>query len=586
MTYSPQLKLYYGKFDDGVNEDNRLVPAPQFSMKQELLYANDTVVGYNYILSLKGYATSVDLTQNRIETGIEFSLESLKKIKSILNMNGGTLLAVDSEDKPIIKAIGGILRSFSYDESDNKWVNYIPYSAEIEFNEIEFGSCDFPVADIECDNIPDGIRETVELIDMKKYRVKSFNDSWNFTLDDNIYNGYNVFRNDHFNISYQISAEGKHYFKDDKLLPAWEQAKNFCQYKVYTQVKRLITGIMNRDDDGCSPSVTLEDLHEAATNYSGILGHISFDLNYTIYNETISCETSESDGSFSATYNAILKRKTASSVLDASPDGGDPENQNGSLYHPDCLHTFNVSRDVQDDGKIKNVTISVDGNIQGLIEGGLIINPNVIEFPENGSLMISKNNTTTKYSNALTAFNKIGSKNGLNDAFLSLLQINNEALGATGECISQSGSPPVANHTLTHNYHEGSLTYKTDYTTERACNQQTSYRNISVSIEDSTPLIAEFVIPGRLNGPIIQRIGPSTPTKITVNIDGADRARCCANIDDIMGDICSNQFPLPSGIPAADSISNKKLIQDQYTTNPIDGSYSITRVYTCCGATV
>lgn len=582
MTYSPQLKLYYGKFDSIINDNNRLVPAPQISIKQELLYANDTVVGYNYLVSLQGYATSVDLTQNRIETGIEFCLESLKKIKSILNMNGGILLAVDSENNPVIKATGGVLRSFTYDESDNKWVNYIPYSVEMEFNEIEFGSCDTSAINISCENIPDGIRETPDLIDMKKYRIKSFNDSWSFTLDDNIYNGYNVFRNDHFNISYQVSAEGKHYFKDDKVLPSWEQAKNFCQYKVYSQVKRLISGLLSREDDGCSPSVSLEDLHQTAANYSGIFGNESFDLHYTIYNETITCETSESDGSFNATYNAILKRKTSSSILGASPEGDSPD----SLYHPDCLHTFNVSRNIEDDGRFKNITISIDGNIQGLIEGGLIINPNVLEFPENGALVISKNETTTKYSNALGGFNKVGSKIGLNNTFLSLLEINNGSLGVSGECINPSGAPPVANHSVAHNYHEGSITYKTDYTTERACNQQTSYRNISVSIEDSTPIIAEFVVPGRSAGPIIQKIGPSTPMKITINIDGADKTRCCASTDisDLMSDICSNTFDLPSGISPAESVQNKKLVQDQFTSNPIDGSYSISRVYTCCGA--
>ena len=81
------------------------------------------------------------------------------------------------------------------------------------------------------------------------------------------------------------------------------------------------------------------------------------DNNFQIYNETITCESSESEGSFSATYNAIIKRKnsgTESSVL----------------------HTFSRTANTTDDGQNRNVSITVNGNIQGLIETGLIETPN------------------------------------------------------------------------------------------------------------------------------------------------------------------------------------------------------------------
>jgi hypothetical protein len=568
MTYNPKAKVYYGKHNSGVNNSDRLTPAPQISITPEFYYANDTIVGYTYSFTIQGYAASIDLVENKIGTKFNDVLDSIKKIRSILNLNGGTLLITDSNDKPLLKAIGGTLKNLSFDESENRWVNYAPYTAEIEFNEVEFGSCDGIIVDPACTNIPEGVQPSPELINMQKYRVKSFTDTWSFNLEDQIYNGYGDFRNEHFNISYTINANGKHYFKEDKLLPAWEQAKNFVQDRLKTQVDKLINNILRRNDNGCAPDSTLANVFRAGP--PGILEQIS-GSDYSIYNETVSCTTSESDGTFSATYNAILKRKTSS----------------GSFFEHKCLHTYSVSRDIQDDGTKKSISMSVDGNIQGLIEGGVIRSAHVLSLPQNGKLFLTNNPTTTKYDNALSAYNKIGSKSALNSNFQSYLGITNASIGVTGDCIDPSGSPRPANHSVSHNYTEGVITYKSDYNTETACAQSGSYRNISVSIEDSIPLIAEFVIPGRIDGPIIQKIGPKSPKKITINIEGSQTPDCCATSDqkDIVDDICKNGLALPSGVPVLPGNStDRKLVQDQMTSNPVDGSYSITKTYICCEA--
>jgi hypothetical protein len=567
MTYNPQAKVYYGPFNSVLNEDNRLTPAPQISINTEFLYANDTIVGYNYIISLNGYATSIDLAQNKIGNKFNDVMDSLKRVRSILNLNGATLLVTDSSNKPIIKAYGGTLRNLNFEESDNRWFNYTPFTAEIEFNEVEFGTCDGVLVDPACTDLPSGLLDSPELINMRKYRVKSFDDSWSFELSDQIYNGHSQFRNEHFNVSYTINATGKHYFKQDKLLPAWEQAKNFVQDRLKTQVDKLINNILRRNDDGCTPDSTLANVFRAGP--PGLLEGISSG-DYSIYNETVNCSTSESDGSFSATYNAILKRKTSS----------------GSFFEDKCLHTYSVTRDVQDDGSKKTISMSVDGNIQGLIEGGVIRSAHVLSLPQNGKLFLTNNPTITKYDNALAAYNKIGNKSGLTDPFKQYLGITNAAIGAIGECINPSGAPRPANHSITHSYTEGVITYKSDYNTDTACAQSGSYKNISVSVEDSIPLIAEFIVPGRTSGPIIQRIGPKTPKKVTINIEGATAPDCCAlsSSEDIIADVCPNGLPLPSGIPALPTPGTEfKVIQDQMVSNPIDGSYSISKTYICCG---
>lgn len=563
MSYNPRAKVYYGNYNEEESGTSRLVPAPQISVNQEMLYANDIIIGYNYLVTLNGYATSVDFAQNLIGTGINDTLSSLKRVKSIFNKNGGTLLVTDGSGQPVLKAIGGIIRNINFEESDNRWVNYIPYSIEIEFGEINFNGCD-ESGIVQCGQIVSGIQESPELVDIKKYKIKSFSDNWSFDLQEQIYNGYQHFRNEHFNITYQVQAIGKHYFKDNKLLPAWEQAKNFVQHRIRTQVERLINNALRRNDNSCAPDSTISTLFRSAP--PGIFEGLNA-ADYDLYNEVVGCETSESDGTFSANYSAILKRKNSS---------------DNNLYDPNSLHTFSVSRDVQDDGKAKTVNLSVEGNIQGLIAGGLIKSPNVIELPVSGRIYISLDPTITKHSNALLAYNKIATKNSLKSNFQSFLGITNQAVLASGECIEPSGLPPPANHSVSHDYINGTINYKSEYNTDRACNQLSNNRTITVSIEDSVPVVAEFVIPGRSAGPIIQEIIPASQKKITLNIEGSVTPKCC-NTDPsyIVGDICENGVPLPTGINIPE-LTGHKLISDQYTSNPIDGSYSITRSYICC----
>jgi hypothetical protein len=137
-----------------------------------------------------------------------------------------------------------------------------------------------------------------------------------------------------------------------------------------------------------------------------------------------------------------------------------------------------------------------------------------------------------------------------------------------------SGTPKPASFTAAHQYTEGSINYSAEYNSDRACMGDRSYRNISISVEDSTPIVAEFVVPGRANGPIIQRIGPNTPKKVNVTIEGVSPPGCCPNI----GDICINGVSLPADVANAE-ISGLKLIQNQETINSIDGSYNISRSY-------
>lgn len=573
MSYNPPYKVFYVKSEDSPSEQNRLVPAPKITVNPEYYYANNIVVGYTYNITVNGYAPSIDFRtyDGTTEPGFKDVLESIQTVKNIFNNNGGTLLITNSSDTPVFRASGVIVRSLEFNESDNRWFNYAPYNIELEANEIEISDCNGVVAPVGCDVIPSGISISPEFIDLKKYRVKSFDDNWSFDLNENIYNGYEFddasFNNESFDISYTINATGKHYFVDGKLLPAWEQAKNFCQYRLYNQVNNLINNVLpiSSSDNGCSGIANLSNIF--STGPTNLLSGLQ-NGEYEIFNEIINCETSEADGSFSLTYNAVLKRTQSS---------------NSSFIDTNTIHTFNLTKNINDDGNTKNTIITIQGEIQGLVEGGLIRSSGLLQLPENGQILLSNASGVSKYDNALSGYNLIvhSSNTKLKDDFVSLLGINNGALGASGICVDPSGIPNNRSHSANHEYNTGAISYTSVYDTSRATTGQATYANISISFQDSAPQIAEFIIPGRSGGPIIQNIGCDTPKKITINIDGSlppgSGITCCPNFDTLLESGCAYGINIPdipgTGLASAVITENKQ----NYAT---DGSYSLTRSYT------
>jgi hypothetical protein len=565
--YNPQAKLYYVKYGESPSESNRIVPAPEISISHEYIYANDVAIGYTYIVTLNGYATSLDLRNPNISDtlGLKETIDAIKTIKNLFSHNNGYLQVDSGNNGLIFKATGSMIKSLNFEQSDNQWVNYAPYSVEIEFNELQIGDCNGAGTPVNCGELPPNMIQTPLFLDMKEHKVKSFSDSWSFDAGDTIYNSYDNFKNEHFNVTYNIDVTGKHYFNGSGgVLPAWEQAKNFAQKRLYDQVKTLVTGVLP------SQSGTVCDI---ALNYDAVFGSegtgILSELNdYKVYNEKISCQTSEFAGSFRATYTAILKRSL-------SDDTYSDENS---------IHTFSLVKDFQDDGRTKKITANLQGNIQGLIPGGLISTSSIIEFPENGNLIIPKSSETSnnKYSNALIAYNKIGDKKSIKEDFANLIGITNGYLLASGLCIDPSGTPLPSSHTVTHNYLEGTISYSTSYDSDRACQPSgTTVRNITYDIQNPTPIIQEFVIPGRASGPIIQDIGATTVGKIIITYEGFESlVKCCPDLSTAISQNCINDTVI-SGVPAPPDIDEYVWISDKPNLSS-DGSFTVVRTYIKC----
>lgn len=555
-------KIFYGP---DTSPTYRLSPAPQISIDTQINYANDTIIGYTYIVSIRGYANNTSSAASVSQHSLSKVLDSIAKTKTILTRNGSDLTVLDSSATAVLKAKGGTLRSLVFNDSNNNWASYAEYSAEIEFNEIELIS-GTTLQNIQCSqSFLDVSARTPAIIDITKYKIKNFSDSFSVSTNDDLYN--RVFNGDvgsldtdnsSFNITYTISATGKHFFVDGKLIPAWEQAKNFVQDRLYNQVVGLVTSAIGIDtNEACTATKTLSEL---GSSTNGLLSEMN--SLYKVYNETISCQTSESDGTFSATYNAILKR-----------------NYTSSTHHPASIHTFSKNINT-DNSNAKTVSITVEGTITGLVEGGMIrTNASSFRLPQNGAIIVAVTATNNKYTQALTALNKIIVNNDLSSDIKTRLGINLSALNINPVSIgcSTNNSLLPANVTLTHNYNEGTINYSVEYNTNKICGSG-SFASVSIDIQKPTPVLAELTIPH--TGVLIQDIGTKTAGRINITIEGKRDRSCCLDAASILNTISSYSFYVPTGV-VLPQLADYVLVDKQRTDNLLEGTYSISLGYMC-----
>jgi hypothetical protein len=620
--------MYYGPLPklppSGIMMDDtyRLSPIPHISISRDISYANDIIAGYTYNININGYVTNSGLlppTGNILSHNLSNILSNIERVKGILSYNGSTLAVLDDNDKLLICASGGILRSLSFDESDNQWTNYAPYSATIEFNEVT-------ILNESLSSAISGVSISTNIIDINKYKIKTFNENWSFELSNDYYNhilysdisGILKINNSIINVSYNLSATGKNYydfeyagseFLKSKTKAAWLQAKDFVQDRLYTQVKALVGGILHIDDTKvgklCESDKTL-----GPENISTISGQDSSQINYIdspngdngilkdikdkykAYNETITCNTSESDGTFSITYNTILKRnKDDSAVFDAD----------------NILHTISKTiNNTINNPNDYNTTISVEGKIQGLIEGGLSNSSGNYTLPQNGRLLIVNNTLSSKFNNAEAFLPSILDleNDDLKSDFKNALGITYSDLGIQGNwarsepfltnsttCTIDPLSPLPTSFILTKNYIDANITYSAEYTSNKnGIGTKDKFITFSsYTVEEPVSVLAEHVFPGSFyatpsrSGTIVyQDIDTVTPRKISIVIEGRDKTlRKCSPCGVLVTDVINGlTIPdLPDTILPDPEIYI--LTGRQTSWNAREGSYIVNLSYIC-----
>lgn len=597
MTYeTAKVNVYYYLFGDTANDTNRLVPAPIININPEVYYVNDSVIGYTYNVTLKGYANALRLNERPPDSpsyGLGEVISHMDHIRRIFSANGGNLYVKASNNlsKNILVAKGATIKSITFEPSENLWINYAPYTIELEFNEVDFIGCSVETNDIiNCSQsffhlppsvtgtpIPSGFYPSDYLVNFKKYKIKEFSDRFSFTIDDEIYSELPSIVNHNFSVSYSVNATGKNFYIEDKLIPSWEMAKLFCQNRLVNQIsgifdKTLVVVQPNNYETHKAidtPDQIFNNINPNLDTHSGL---INLEQNYKIYNEVISCDTSESDGTFGLTYNAVFKKY--------DPAKGDAENS--------ALHNFTKTINHEDSDQ-NRTTISVQGSVQGLIEGGLIsdLNKDDFELPASGTFIGKKTTDKTKYDFAKLAFLSYIHSNtddDLSSALKSQLGITNSGLLLTGPGgVPRAGQPKPTSFVVDHNYHNGSIDYSASYDSVNAHSFDLGYTNVSITRTFPTDIIQEFMVPGRAAGPIIQKINARNPGKISIRVEGMSPK----NIATSASISPCNSIPDYSDIAgiealiAIDSHPDYIKTSEEYTKNNIDGSFNISLEYLC-----
>jgi hypothetical protein len=569
MSYNPSIQVYYCKQSESPGASHRIAPAPSISIAPELYYSNDNVIGYTYTITLNGYANSLrkELNSGSTNSGVDKTIDHMGDIREIFNTNGGNLY-IKQGSSNLIVAKGATIKNINFNPSDNRWVNYAPFSIEIEFNEIDFTGCSNNAA-IPCNGsiFTDGVLSD-KLVDIKKYKIKEFNDKWTITIDNTIYEQFNGLQNGVFKVSYTLSATGKNYYVNDKLIPAWQQAKLFVQDRLYDQVNSMFGKILTIDNsDACSASRTATQIHDKEEG-SPLIENFTAQKDgagptHNIYNEIVSCDTSESNGSFGITYSAIIKKFMPELSVTANS----------------VLHSYTKNETIVDQNVSQNATITVQGTIQGLVRGGFIyFSGNNFNLPQTGQFIIGNDGSETKYSNALSFYNKqiSGDSVDLYDFHKNLLNINAQTL-----LVNNNASIKPSSFSVDHNYGQGTINYNVSYNTSLCLSLYFGFTNMSVVHNEPVDIVQEFIIPGRADGPIIQKLNMKTSRTISVNIEGADdRNKGCG-----INEGCT-EYPYYN-IPGIQALFNSYdhiiLTKEDFTTNRIDGSFAISLEYLCTG---
>jgi hypothetical protein len=164
------------------------------------------------------------------------------------------------------------------------------------------------------------------------------------------------------------------------------------------------------------------------------------------------------------------------------------------------------------------------------------------------------------------------------------------SLGITKAALlvkNNDGLPPKPSaFNVDHTYNDGIVSYNVTY--DKALNEikDRGYTNISIVRNDPIEIIQEFIVPGRISGPIIQKLNMKTSRTISINIEGRSKEnKQCIELSEL--DVCNDSIPKFSIAQFDQMVSNDNInwikTKEDYDSNPIDGSFTISLEYLCRG---
>lgn len=628
-------------------QNNLITPAPTISYATNVDNSNDLVVGYNHTITLNGYCIAPPTS----ETSGAYALNDAAVLKNIFNSNGGTLRVVyrdkNNRTSVVFRAVDVKVISITLQESINNWSRHIPYTVELTCGHIHLSDTNPSVEiGIEDFNLSQKFHSD-DIVDITRHKLRSFNENVSFNMEDNIFeqvelNDYESTRklfidNNYYTINYNLSAVGKHDITNingvKSTVPAWESAKRFVHTRLITQLNRLIFKVFLRTND----YQLLNNIHG---NFTGM--PLIKDDTYGLFNEVVNFNVSESDGSFDVQYSVMVKRKCSNIAGYITTGCSD-----------NTLHTITktVNKEYKATEEIAQIigpgvdpvgyveiSIQVDGQIVGLVPGvgiaslgGVLID----QLPTLGGtgsfLTMGGAAKRSKLFYAEELLSQIVTQGSKEDEFFDFVPEFKEALGINSITleVDEPGNEAhlvkslrASRISITKNPINGTISYSATYDNKYNCDK-TNHFSIDISVENPTPIIAEFIVPNNngkdllgniLRNPdgtpecpgntVIQQLGTRTAKKITVSIKGntgLDFKNCCLGNDFAGGQPDPNDlitldnpnwnllnldyfnmdaFTIPAGLVIPEFGPNFILTQKQKRMSFPKGNFTITLGYT------
>jgi len=581
-----------------------IIPSPTLNINLETFYANESIIGYTYNLTLNGYVASRQTREQEILYGFGGVVGSIARHQELIDEVGNGGILVVMQNTPITSSLypamvfkGGRIKGWDISPGDNQMVFWSEYTLEMEFNDANMYGCNFE-SEYGCSNVMFADENHDKLVDFGQnppqgYRIKEFQDGFTFEFQDEIHNFGRInqaleVRNKNYNVTYNVSAKGQHFYDENgELFPAWKQAKAFCQDRLVKQINAYYNNMAlhynESENSFCGNQEDNNQIHNRVSpSIHTMVGP------YNIYNEKITIAPSESDGTCSINYTAVLK---------------EVETGGSGLSDPYTIHTVTYSpQNAEEHNKDIGSGLTISGNIQGLTgDIGSIIYPNADGFripdsPNTMSIASAQQNNQSQYERALAHFKKIYNiHNGKvvdGDYCTYLSQFIEESCTHT-----LPGCPPpelpceypqicraIPNtYSSSHNVNAGNI----DYTMEWTPNEfDTGRCNITISTEEPVPITAEFTIPGY--GVYYQPLGGMTPLRWTINAEGnmreedqdGNKILCPDDTVDAYAVCVSPEIGCENLRPPPEN-GDYLLVSKQKTYNPTDGSFSYSATYVC-----
>lgn len=631
MADIPIINMYYNS--------NLIKPTPNINYSTEIIYKNDIVAGYIYKISLTGYILATDFVGG-IAEGIAY-------VNNVFSSNGYTLetRAVYGKgvESPVFMANTILVKSIRFEETENNWTQHAKYTIELESMNVLVGEdlrqYELSVKRGDLNPVVISNLNSPFMADIGGYTIKDWTEQFDVQTGENQIQRTTVVEKrfqyeqpinstpistvttlggEYFTIAYTVKATGKQSIfvnanGTKTMLPAWEHAKRFVHTKLLQQMGGLFQNFLNLNGQVDISNMGANNLNQdgafgAFNNFhaNGVTQFPSFGL----YNEYVSFDVSESDGSFSATYNAIIKRQCPFDDI-----GGATNSDYTFACYDNVLHTVTKSvtktfeANEQNTFANQNTSISINGTITGLVPGG-ILNP--------GSRLHINNFTTGSFLcyNSSSQYPEVGGAGGYDKsyyasfAFDQLFDYNNfdlipkfkDLLGVTAFALNVSPTASLlpSSMNVTRDLINGNINYTATYDTKYNCDPNNF--EINVSTTDSVPVVAEFVVPNNnitdANGVlcdngkgyvVMQLLGTFTPKTIDVSIKASvasDFNKCCLGTDENWNLFDYNfvkleSFVIPQGMNIPYIGENYALTKKTKSVSYPKGDMSFSLSYVC-----